>query len=329
MSDNSLPLRWGLLSTARINRALIKPLRASKRNKLVAVASRDGVRSKNYAEEWKIFKAYGSYDELLSDPEIDVIYNSLPNSLHAEWTVKAAQAGKHILCEKPLALSLEEIHEIKSAAERANVVIAEAFMYRHHPQTLKVKEIVDSGMIGELCLIRGSFTFKLSRMEDYRLDPILGGGSIWDIGCYPISYIRTIIGKEPIEVFGWQWTGRGGVDEVFSGQMRFAGNILTQFDCGFRSPYRVSMEIVGTHGVLLIPNPFKPGRKEKVILTRDGEKQTIQISGPELYIGEVEDVADAILEKKTPRISLEDSAGNVATILALLRSAREGISIAF
>lgn len=196
-------------------------------------------------------------------------------------------------------------------------------MYRHHPQTLKVKEMLDTGVIGDLCLIRGSFTFNLKRKDDVRLDLALGGGSVWDVGCYPISYSRAMIGEEPVEVFGWQWTGPSGVDEVFIGQIRFAGNVLAQFDCGFRGLFRATMEIVGTSGAIFIPNPFKPGKKEKIILTRDEEKKIIQINGPELYSGEVEDLADAVLLGRAPRISLEDSAGNLATILALYQSAKE------
>lgn len=327
MNKKRSPLNWGILSTARINQALIKPLRASRRNKLIAIASRDIERAKRYAREWEIPKAYGSYEDLLSDPDVDVIYNPLPNNLHALWSINAAQAGKHVLCEKPLALSIEEIQAMKDAASQANVVIAEAFMYRHHPQTIKVKEMVDSGLLGELCFIRGSFTFKIRRHDDIRLDPALGGGSIWDVGCYPISYSRTILGKEPIEVFGWQRTGPSGVDEVFGGQMRFPDNILAQFDCGFRSPVRAVMEIVGTSGALLIPNPFKPEEREEVYLTNGDKKKTVRISGPELYSGEVEDMADAILHNKSPRISLEDSSNNVETILALRRSAQEGCPV--
>src|SRR5512138_1361414 len=196
-------LNWGLLSTARINRALITPLRASKRNRLLAVASRTQESADRYARAKRIRRAYGSYEALLADPEIDVIYNPLPNHLHAEWTIKAVEAGKHVLCEKPLALSVQEVDTMKSAARRHDRVVAEAFMYRHHPQTLKVQEIVKSGSLGALKMVRGSFSFVLSREGDVRLDPAMGGGSIWDIGCYPISYARTVIGANPLEVFGW------------------------------------------------------------------------------------------------------------------------------
>src|SRR5918996_321877 len=214
-------LNWGLLSTARINRALITPLRASKRNHLLAVASRTQESADRYAREWKIPRTHGSYEALLADPEIDVIYNSLPNHLHAEWTIKAVEAGKHVLCEKPLALSVEEVDAIQVASRKHGRVVAEAFMYRHHPQTLKVQEIVQSGALGDLRLIRGSFTYVLSGDGDVRLDPAMGGGSIWDVGCYPISYARMIAGAAPLEVFGWQVIGETGIDETFVGQMRF------------------------------------------------------------------------------------------------------------
>ena len=317
-------LNWGLLSTARINSALIPPLRASKRNQLAAVASRTQPAADEYAREWEISRTYGSYEALLADPEIDVIYNPLPNHLHAEWTIKAVEAGKHVLCEKPLALSVNEVDAVQTAARKHGRVVMEAFMYRHHPQTLKVQEIVNSGSLGTLKLIRGSFSFLLSRQGDIRLDPAKGGGSIWDLGCYPISYVRTTLGANPLEVFGWQATGRTGIDETFVGQMRFENDVHTQFDCSFVVPLRWFMEIVGSEGTLSIPSPFKPQTNEKIYLTRDDKTETIKVKGQELYIGEVENMADAILLGREPRISLEDSRANVAVISALLESARSG-----
>jgi xylose dehydrogenase (NAD/NADP) len=317
-------LRWGLISTARINRALIPPLRASARNQLVAVASRTSEQAQAYAKEWNIPRAFGSYEALLADPDIDVVYNSLPNSLHAEWTIKAVQAGKHVLCEKPIAVTVEQVDAMAAAAQKAGVVLAEAFMYRHHLQTLKVQELVESGAIGELRLVHGSFTYNLTRQGDVRLDPALDGGSIWDVGCYPISYARCVIGAEPVEVFGWQVTGPSGVDVTFVGQMRFAGDVIARFDSSFRMPDRAHIEVVGSEGIINVPDPFKPERDHKILLTRNGETETITIPDQMLYLGEVEDMADAILLGKAPRISLADSRGNVAAIVALLRSAREG-----
>jgi predicted dehydrogenase len=317
-------LKWGLLSTARINRALIAPLRASRRNQLVAVASRTQESADRYAGEWKIDRAHGSYEALLADPEIDVIYNPLPNHLHAEWTIKAVEAGKHVLCEKPLALTVEEVDAIQSAARRHGRVVTEAFMYRHHPQTLKVQELIKDGLIGTIKLIRGSFTYVLSREADVRLDPAMGGGSIWDVGCYPISYARTVVGENPLEVFGWQVTGPTGIDETFVGQMRFDRDIVAQFDSSFAIPFHTFMEIVGSEGTLNIPRPFKPVTDEKLYLTRGDKTETIKIKGQELYIGEVEDMADAILLGQPARISLDDSRNNVAVLSALVESARMG-----
>lgn len=315
-------LNWGLLSTARINRALIPPLNASSRTRLLAVASRSQSSADDYAREWNIPRAHGSYEALLNDPEIDVIYNPLPNDMHAEWTIKALRAGKHVLCEKPFALTLDEVDSMIAASHETGKVLAEAFMYRHHPQTLKVKEIVDSGVLGKLQLIKSAFSFTLDRPGNFRFDKEHGGGSIWDVGCYPISYARMIVGAEPLEVFGWQVEGPGGSDESFIGQMRFANGVHAQFDSSFKAPLRTFMEIVGTDATLEIPIPFKPGHNEKIFLKRGDEIETIEIEGQMLYLGEVEDMCDAILLGEPPRISLSDSRGNIAAILALLESAR-------
>jgi predicted dehydrogenase len=260
-----------------------------------------------------------------------VIYNPLPNHLHTAWTIKAVEAGKHVLCEKPLALNVEEVDAIQDAARKHGRVVAEAFMYRHHPQTLKVQEMVKSGSLGDLRLIRGSYTYMLSREGDVRLDPVMGGGSIWDVGCYPISFARSVIGANPLEVSGWQVTGPTGVDETFVGQMRFDHDIFVQFDSSFVTPLHAFMEIVGSEGTLNIPTPFKPGTEDKIYLTRGDKRssprdktKTIKIKGQELYLGEVEDMADAILLGREPRISLDDSRANVAVITALLESARSG-----
>ncbi|MEW6404786.1 MAG: Gfo/Idh/MocA family oxidoreductase [Chloroflexota bacterium] len=317
-------LNWGLLSTAKINAALIKPLNASNRTRLLAVASRSQSSAEAYAREWRIPRPYGSYEALLADPEIDVIYNSLPNHLHAEWTIRALRAGRHVLCEKPLALTLAEVDAMTRASHETGRVLMEAFMYRHHPQTLKVKELVEDDAVGELRFIRGSFTFTLDRPGNYRQIKEMGGGSIWDVGCYPISYARMIVGEEPLEVFGWQVKGPSGSDETFAGQMRFANNILFQFDSSFQSPFRASMEIVGADGILSIPEPFKPGRNESIYLRRGDKEEAVKIQGEELYRGEVENMVDVILNGSSPRVTLADSRGTIAAILGLLDSAETG-----
>jgi predicted dehydrogenase len=322
-------LHWGLLSTARINRALIKPLNASKMTRLLAVASRSQPTADAYACKWNIPRAHGSYEALLNDPEVDVIYISLPNHLHAEWAVKALRAGKHVLCEKPLALSMDEFESMCSASKQAGRILAEAFMYRHHAQTFKIKEMVDGGSLGHVLLIKGSFHFKLTRPEDYRNFREMGGGSIWDVGCYPVSFARMLIGEEPREVFGWQVAGPGGADETFIGQMRFPGGVLFQFDCGFTSPVHTSIEIVGTEGIMHIPRPFKPGVVNQIVIRRGEGEEWIKVRGGDLYLGEVEDMCNAIRFDQQPRVTLEDSRGNLIAILACLESARRGRPILF
>lgn len=315
-------LRWGLLSTARINRAVIPPIRSAKRSELAAVASRNQAKADAYAKEWKIPRAYGSYEALLADKEIDAIYIPLPNDMHAEWSIKCAEAGKHVLVEKPIALTPGEVDRMIDAAKKNKVVIAEAFMYKHHPQTAQVLDLVKQGAIGEVKLIKGAFTFNLTRTSDVRLVPEQGGGSIWDVGCYPISYARLVAQAEPIEVFGWQVTGSTGVDEVFSGQMKFANGLLAQFDCGFRSPFRASLEIVGATGSIELASPFKPDGSTKFVINRGDKIENFQSANQPLYLGEIEDMENAAIDHQPQRISLEWSRGNVAVITALLESAQ-------
>lgn len=320
-------LGWGILGTARINRALIPPLRSSKRNQLLAVASRDIVRAQAYAREWSIPAAYGSYAALLADPQVQVVYISLPNGLHAEWTIRAIRAGKHVLCEKPLATSVAEVDAVAAAAHQAGVVVQEAFMYRHLPQTLKVQELVSSGVLGKIWLVRGAFRFRLDRASDVRLNPEIGGGCLWDVGCYPLSYARMLLGSEPVEVTGWQLLGPSGVDVSFAGQLQFPGNVVAQIDSSFISDDRTFIEIAGDAGTLHIPVPFNPREAATIALKHGGYEELIGFPAVDLYAGEVENMADAILSGIPPRISLADSRGNVAAIRALLQSADQRAAV--
>jgi D-xylose 1-dehydrogenase (NADP+, D-xylono-1,5-lactone-forming) len=318
-------LRWGLLSTARINASLIPALHSSKRSHVVAVASRSQEKAAIYAKEWEIPRAYSCYEALLADPDIEIIYNSLPNSMHAEWTIRSVEAGKHVLCEKPLALSMAEVDDIRDAAARTGRVVAEGFMYRHHAQTRLVYKMVVDGLLGTIKLVRGCFSYNYTRKGSFHFDPELGGGSLWDIGCYPVSYSRYVLGEEPQEVFGWQVTSSTGVDEIYCGQMRFPGGGLVQFDCGFRMARRSFIEIVGDQAALTVQSPYKPGSAEVLLLTsRDDKVQELAVTGQDPYIGEIQDMEDAVLLAKEPAVSLLDSRGNVAAITALLASARLG-----
>jgi xylose dehydrogenase (NAD/NADP) len=317
-------LRWGLLSTARINRVLIPPLRISKRNKLLAVASRSQEKADAYARENKIPRPHGSYEALLNDPEIDVIYNPLPNHLHAEWTIRAVEAGKHVLCEKPLALSLAEVDAIADAAKKHGRIVTEAFAYRSHPQTRKVKEIIETGKLGKVRMVHGSFTFVMNNPDDVRWKPEMGGGSLWDIGCYPLSFTRWVLGAEPQDVFGWQVIGPTGIDETFAAQLRFPGEVYFQLNCSFKIPSHEFMEIVGEEGTLSVPQPFNSGIRKTMYLTRDGKTSAITVKGPDPYQAEVEDFADSILLDKPVAVSLADSRLNTAAILALFESTKTG-----
>jgi D-xylose 1-dehydrogenase (NADP+, D-xylono-1,5-lactone-forming) len=329
--SNPRVLRWGLLSTAAINSAVIGPIRAAARNTLVAVASRDAAKGAAYAKHWEIDTHFASYEALLASADIDAVYISLPNSMHAEWSIKAARAGKHVLCEKPLATTVADAEAIAQAARDNAVVIAEAFMYRHHPQTLHVQELVQSGAIGEVQLVRGSFSYQIAAAEDVRLNPALGGGSLWDVGCYPISYARTIIGSEPAQAYAVQHIGAAsGVEETCSGQLRFANGAVAQIDSSFRMPWRTHLEIVGSAGMIVLPSPFKMESDWAIhIGTGYDALEKISVSGSRgLYSGQIDDMAAAVLNGSPQRISLADSIANTRAILALYRSAASGQAVA-
>jgi xylose dehydrogenase (NAD/NADP) len=302
-------------------------MHGSPRHELVAIASRELVRAEAYAAEWRIPRAYGSYEELLSAHDVDAIYIPLPNALHASWTITSLAARKHVLCEKPVALSLAEIDAIEAASRANGRIAVEAFMYRHHPLTDAVRQQIARGGVGRVRIVRGAFSFRLTREGDVRFDPSLGGGSLWDVGCYPVSYARFVLGEEPVEAIAMADTGPTGVDLSFAGQLRFDSGALLQFDCSFVSDYRTLMEFVGTDGVLSLSNPFKPGRRERVHLRRGDTEETLDIAGGELYQGELDDMADAVFLGTPPRVSLNDSRGNVRALVALLDSAREGRAV--
>lgn len=320
-------LNWGLLSTARINQHLIPGLKESPICELAAVASRTPETARAYAAQWDIPKAYGCYEDLLADPQIDIIYNSLPNHLHAEWTVRACDAGKHVLCEKPLALTTAEVDAIAAAAERNNVLVTEAFMYRYHPQTEHVRQLVASGAIGDLIFMRGTFSFHNRREIDYRWLPEAGGGSLWDVGCYPVSYARMLAGDPPSEVFGWQEISASGVDAKFSGQLHFAGGLVTQFSSAFVAPYFTWFEIRGSEATVIVPHPFKSEPDAEVIVRWEGKEERTVFPAVDIYRGEVESLTEAVLTGGSPRLSLDESRDNVATLVALYESARTGVPV--
>ena len=328
-------IRWGLLSTANINQALIPAIREAKRSELTAVASRSLVSAENYARDWEIPQAFGSYEEMLESGEVDAVYIGLPNHLHAKWTIRALEEGIHVLCEKPFALSLDEVDAVISARDKFGKVAAEAFMYRHHPQTKIVKDWVQEGKLGEVTMIRGTFDFKMGpegrkpESLNVRMVPEFGGGCLWDVGIYPLSYAQFLMGGPPDWVYGSEELGPTGIDEVFAGQMGFKtenGEVLAQISCSFNTPFHTFLEIVGTEGRLHISRPFtNMDRKPQVIFTDHKDKsKEIQIPKKSLYLGEVEDLQNAILDGSTNLISLKETRNHVRTALALYESARTG-----
>jgi xylose dehydrogenase (NAD/NADP) len=320
-------LRWGLLSTARINRRLIPAMRSARRTELVAVASRSQASADAYAAEWKIPRALGSYRALLDDPDIDAVYISLPNSLHADWTVRAAQAGKHVLCEKPLALSVADCDRVIAAANSAGVVVAEAIMYLYHPLLAEARRLAHSGALGEVGFARGSFSFILDNPRNVRWMPELGGGALWDIGIYPVSFCRWILG-EPERVFAWQTLTDGGVDAATAGVLHFPGGQTATFDCSFRQTFRTQVEVSGSEAALIIDRPFliKPESRMIVRDKQDHEEQAGDVR-PDPYQCEVEAVAAAVLDGAPLPVPLSWSRANIATLVALYGSARLGAPV--
>lgn len=320
-------LRWGLLSTARINRRVIPAIRASKRGQLVAVASRDIKKAEQYAAEWEIPVAFGSYEEMLASDQVDIIYISLPNHMHAEWSVKALEAGKHVLCEKPFALSVEEVDRMIDASRRTGRVLAEGFMYLHHPQTKLVGEYVHSGRLGDITLVRAMFSFILgNRSTNIRLNPGFGGGSLWDAGIYPISYAQYIMKDLPHSVAGQQWLGETGVEENFFGQLNYADGRVAQIASSFRIPYQSALEIYGTKGRLTLNRPFNGiNEKDRAILftPADGKTEKLRVKSPDLYLGEIEDLHSAVLDGKPVSIPLDVCRDHVKIACALYEAAEK------
>jgi len=314
-------LRWGLLGTARINRLLIPAIRAGSRSELTTIASRALDRAQAYADEWKIPRALGSYEALVADPNVDVIYNPLPNSFHVDWTVKALDAGKHVLCEKPLALAVGDVDRIAAAAKRNGRIAAEAFMYRHHPLTHAAEAIVKSGRLGRVRAYKGAFTFPLTREGDVRLDPALGGGSLWDVGCYPLSYSNLLAGAAPVEVFGWQQLSATKIDLEFSAMMRYADGVVAQFDSGFVGPFRAEMEVIGTDATLRIDRPFRTDERSRLRLTVGDDTETLPSEQEAPFAGEIADIETAVLDGHSQRVPLVESRRTIETIRALYASA--------
>ncbi len=317
-------MRLGLLSTARINEKLAAGAQLVDEVELSAIASRDLARAQAQAAELGIERAHGSYEELLADPEVDAVYISLPNSLHVEWSIRALEAGKHVLCEKPMARSVEQVERAFDAAESAGRVLAEAFMWRHHPQARRLAELVPR--VGELRLVRAAFSFPLADEGDVRLSAELEGGALMDVGCYCVSGLRLIAG-EPVQVSGEQVTGGDGVDVRFAATLRFGGDLLGHFDCGIDMTDRAELEVVGSEGSLVLADPWHS--REPVIEVRaaDGSVEEVRAESDNPYACELRDLAAAVAGEREPLLGRADAVGQARTIEALYESASSGRSV--
>jgi predicted dehydrogenase len=323
------PVRWGILGAANIAlKKVIPGMQRSALAQVVAIASRDIAKARAAANDLGIPRAYGSYQELIDDPDIEAIYNPLPNHLHVPWSIRAAERGKHVLCEKPIALTAREAHGLLVARDRTGVRIGEAFMVRTHPQWLKVKEIVASGRIGELRLIAGHFSYNRRDPGDIRSRVEWGGGALMDVGCYPITISRWLFGAEPAEVVGLiERDPEMEIDRLTSGLLRFDSGQAT-FSCATQLvPYQ-TMQIFGTQGRIAVEIPFNaPPRDECRVFVDDGSDlagggiETVIFPPVDQYAVQADRFSEAIRGVGSVPVSLEDAIGNMAVIDALFRSA--------
>lgn len=318
-------VRWGILSTANIGkRSVIPGLLESDRNEVVAVASRNLERAQKFAEELGIANAYGSYEDLLNDPQIDAVYIPLPNHLHKPWTIKAAEAGKHILCEKPIALDEKEATEMVAACEKAGVILVEAYKHRHQPRLVDIKSRIENGEIGDIRGIHGVFTFDSSQSQNnIRFTKEWGGGSIYDIGCYPISTARFILDEEPSAVTAHAFFSpeHGNVDMMASGLMEFSNGVALTFDCAMWAAGRNELEILGSRGRFILNHAFLGDQSYTIV--KNGVSETIPDENINQYKLQADDFADCVLDGKPLKFSYSNLINGIKAVKATLVSAEK------
>src|SRR5947209_1499583 len=312
-------VKWGIISTAHINRLFLAGARQANGVEIAAVASRDRAKAEEYARENEIATAHGSYQELLQDPQIEAIYISLPNSLHVDWSIRALQAGKHVLCEKPLSRRAQEVERAFDAAEQHGRLLMEAFMWRHNPQTGKLMDLLNQGAVGRIRVIRAAFGFVTNDPANVRLQTGLDGGALMDVGCYCVNGARLIAG-EPERVSAEQARGGDGVDVAFAATMRHPNDVISHFDCGLALDSRDLLEVVGDEGSLLLEDPWHC-RNPGIDLIRNGEVEHIEIAKANSYGLEAENFSEAIRGEGTPLLGRQDATGQARTIEALYRAA--------
>jgi predicted dehydrogenase len=320
-----MPVSWGILSTALINEKFLAGVRESDAVEVMAVASRTQDSADRYAHEHGIQTAHGSYEQLLADPEVEAVYISLPNALHVEWSIRALEAGKHVLCEKPLSRRPAEVERAFDAADRAGRLLSEAFMYRHNPQTTRLEELVHNGAVGRVRVVRAAFSFAATDPGNIRLTTELDGGALMDVGCYCVSGARLIAG-EPQRVSAEQALGGDGVDVAFAATMRFADDVIAQFDAGLALAARDELEVVGEQGSLFLDDPWHC-RQPLIELRSDAGVERIEVPVADSYRLEAENLSAAIRGTGPPLLGRADAVGQARAIEALYESADSGRTV--
>ncbi|WP_410672845.1 Gfo/Idh/MocA family protein [Amycolatopsis sp. cmx-4-68] len=322
-------LRWGLLAAGTIAAHFAAGVEESKHGELAAVAARDGDRARDFAARFEIPKAYGSYEDLLADPDVDAVYVSTPHPLHKQWAIAAAEAGMHVLCEKPLTITAADAEEVIAAARRNDVFLMEAFMYRLHPQTRRLVELIASGAIGEVRAVDTTFSFDSNPEETARLgDPALGGGGILDVGCYCTSLARLVAQAalgvdvvEPDEVSGMAHLSADGVDEYATGLLRLPGDILATISCGIRLAREDGIRVFGTQGQVYVPQPAwihslrGPGTSRIILTPASGEQEVIEVEATQgVFAREADHVAAHIGDRQAPELTWAETLANLRTL---------------
>jgi D-xylose 1-dehydrogenase (NADP+, D-xylono-1,5-lactone-forming) len=313
------PVRWGIIGTGGITAKLLGGAQRSPAVDVVAVGSRSAATAEAYAVRHGIPTAHGSYEALLADPRVEAVYIATPNSLHHPWTMRALAAGKHVLCEKPYSSDPAEVEAAFDAADAADLVLSEGFMWRHHPQVALLQSVLPE--LGEIQTIRATFSFVLDDAANIRLSEELGGGSLMDVGCYCISGSRLVAGEDPELAFGVSEAGDKDVDVRFTGILLFPSGIVAEFTSGFTADHR-GLEVIGREGSVRLTDPWQ---SNPATIVRDGAETRLDDADP--YQLELEDVSRAIREGRPPLLGRNDALGQARTIAALRESARTGRAV--
>ncbi|HEX9785858.1 MAG TPA: Gfo/Idh/MocA family oxidoreductase [Opitutaceae bacterium] len=331
MPEQGRKLRWGVPGYARIARESVIPAMLRSANaELYALASRA---EEKLAEARNRFpgltKTYRSYEELLRDPDVEAVYIPLPNALHCEWTIKAAEHGKHVLCEKPLGRNAAEVRKMADACTSHGVTLMEAFMYRYTDRTRKVLEVLRSGVLGEIRFIQASFRFLLANPASIKLKPELGGGALYDVGCYAVNFAGMVadqfmggVGTARPASVSVECVQTQGIDEVFSALLKYPSGLIAALHCGFNAHKRIAAEVVGTQGVLEIPDTFLDNAGA-LTLVQGEERREIAVAACDRYRLELEDFSDAVLQRRPPRLGLAESQRNAEIMDRLFAAVRE------